>query len=299
MTPSRGTDDLIVIWAGDVESLTHFFQWPNNKNRNIQLSFEYHVKTIHFPDLRLELGNHKILTKTFFKPVDGNSYIPVDSCHHGPWLINIPKGQLIRLQRNCSKEEDFYEQAKFIGKYKPRNDKTSHDLPIILNYNVQYKQVESFLRKYWPIFRADIQLCTILPEQPKFTYRRAPMLRDIISKNFTDPPSCPAILLSFREKVFFSVKGVMPIGTPTLTVKKGQTFCFSVTRQEYTIKDFISCRTDGVEYVFQCPCLVQYVWRTKHPTWKRIHEHIQNIHKGFSKHSASRHFAQYRKTLQH
>lgn len=33
--------------------------------------------------------------------------------------------------------------------------------------------------------------------------------------------------------------------------------------------------------------------RMKRPMWKRIREHIQNIEKGFPKHSVSRHFALY------
>lgn len=52
----------------------------------------------------------------FFKTVDTNSYLSLESCHHKSWLYNIPKGQLIRLKRNCSKAEDFNEQAQLIGR---------------------------------------------------------------------------------------------------------------------------------------------------------------------------------------
>lgn len=61
--------------------------------------------------------------------------------------------------------------------------------------------------------------------------------------------------------------------------------------KEYDIKDFISCRTEGVVYVLQCSCSLQYIGRTKRPMWKRIREHIQNIKKAFPKHSVSKHFA--------
>lgn len=127
---------------------------------------------------------HKISTKTFFKPVKRNRYIPVTSCHHDPWLINIPKEQFIRLGRNCSNKEVIAKQAKMIGrrftergynedfitekkeevsrieredliKDKPRSEENKYDLPIILNYDLQFKQVEKPFKKHWSILRAE------------------------------------------------------------------------------------------------------------------------------------------------
>lgn len=157
--------------------LKSFSQRLNNNTKNIHLSLEYHDGIIHFLDLSVELQNHEFITKTFFKPVDRNSYIPTDSCHHDPWLINIPKGQLIRLRGNCTNEYDFNDQARFIGKSfiqrgydgdfinrkieevtrmertsliqdHPKNDRTIYDLPIILNFHIQHQQVEKLFRKH-------------------------------------------------------------------------------------------------------------------------------------------------------
>lgn len=58
----------------------------------------------------------------------------------------------------------------------------------------------------------------------------------------------------------------------------------SKTGCSYPIKDFISCHTEGVVYVLQCTCNLQYVGRTKRPLMVRIREPIQNI-KGFPKHT--------------
>lgn len=49
-------------------------------------------------------------------------------------------------------------------------------------------------------------------------------------------------------------------------------------KKEFQIKDFFSCRTEGVN--------------AKRSMCKRIQEHIQNIRIGFTKHSVSRHFAE-------
>lgn len=43
-------------------------------------------------------------------------------------------------------------------------------------------------------------------------------------------------------------------------------------------------------YVLECPCQQQYVGRTTRGLKIRIGEHINNIKKGFEKHSVSRHF---------
>lgn len=50
-----------------------------------------------------------------FKPTDRNSYIPLGSRHHSSWLCNIPRGQYIRLRRNCTTMEDFGNQSQVLS----------------------------------------------------------------------------------------------------------------------------------------------------------------------------------------
>ena len=173
------------------------------------------IKLLKILDLEITLEAHQITTKTHFKPVDRDSYIPVDSCHFDPWLINIPKGQMMRLRRNCSDPQVFLEQANMIGmkfinkgysedfiqseikkvyeiprdtliQDKEKAIRSEQELPIILNYNIQHRQIESILRKHWPILKADRQLQSILPIIPRVIYRRAPTLRDLVAKNVPD-----------------------------------------------------------------------------------------------------------------
>lgn len=53
---------------------------------------------------------------------------------------------------------------------------------------------------------------------------------------------------------------------------------------------FITCTSEGVVYLIQCPCGLQYVGRTKRAPKVRLTEHINNIRRGFDKHPVSRHF---------
>lgn len=59
--------------------------------------------------------------------------------------------------------------------------------------------------------------------------------------------------------------------------------------QEHEIESFITCATEGLVYLLQCPCGLQYVGRTKRPLSVRLNEHITNIKAGFLKHSVSKH----------
>ena len=213
----RFIDDILIIWDGDKESLIDFGFYLNSNDKNIKLTWELSDEKINFLDLEITKEGTKLVTQTHFKTVDRNSYLPLDSCHHNPWLENIPKGQLLRLRRNCTKTNVFLEQADFIGKrfiekgYKPdfiekkikdvvtldrdtliqdsvRNSSFTGKIPLIMDYSVQHKQIEAICKKYWHIVKADRHLAQVLPEKTLFTYRRAPTLRDIIAKNVLDPP---------------------------------------------------------------------------------------------------------------
>lgn len=84
-------------------------------------------------------------------------------------------------------------------------------VPIILNDNIQFKQILKIFKKHWPILKTEKQLRTILSEQPKFVYRRAPTLSDIIAKNLPNPPSKSEQFKFFQGKGFFPLKDAMPV----------------------------------------------------------------------------------------
>lgn len=56
------------------------------------------------------------------------------------------------------------------------------------------------------------------------------------------------------------------------------------------INKLLTCNSDNVLYVIQCPCGKQYIGRTKRLLKTRIAEHVANIKKGHEKHTLSRHF---------
>lgn len=62
------------------------------------------------------------------------------------------------------------------------------DLACITGFHRQYREVEGIFKTHWPILLKDRDLKKILPNKPKFTYRRAPGLRNKIAPNIPDPP---------------------------------------------------------------------------------------------------------------
>lgn len=70
-----------------------------------------------------------------------------------------------------------------------KNTENKNTVSLVMDFNIQHKQIEIIFLKYWNIVKADRHLGAILPERPKFMYRRAPTLRDRIAKNVLDPPT--------------------------------------------------------------------------------------------------------------
>lgn len=65
--------------------------------------------------------------------------IPVDSCHHEPWLKSVPKSHYMHLKRNCTKNEKFLAQAAVLTeRFKEKgyaNDSLTSVLGAINNMN--------------------------------------------------------------------------------------------------------------------------------------------------------------------
>lgn len=102
-----------MIWKGDKVSLQTFRL--NQNNKKIVLTWKYDQLSMIFLNVEMSIQGGKICTRNYCKPTDRNEYIAIDSYHHRPWLLNIPRGQFVRLRRNCTKEEASMEQATHFG----------------------------------------------------------------------------------------------------------------------------------------------------------------------------------------
>lgn len=92
----RYIDDVFIVWNGKKDMLEAFLTKLNDNDKNIKLVWNISDQQVIFLDLNITLTGNTLTTKTHFKNIDTNSYLTMKSCHHKPWLYNIPKGQLVR-----------------------------------------------------------------------------------------------------------------------------------------------------------------------------------------------------------
>lgn len=59
---------------------------------------------------------------------------------------------------------------------------------MVLDFNVQYRQVERIIRCYWNILKRDKVLGPVLPGNPGFLYKKAPTLKEKVIPGVIDPP---------------------------------------------------------------------------------------------------------------
>lgn len=221
-------DDLFFIWDGTSDSLEVFIRSLNNNRNNIKLISDWHKDEINFLDVNIYRLNDRLETKVYFKKTDRNSYLPISSGHHPLWLRNIPKGQIMRVKRNCSEDAQFLAQSKILTKrfeargYDPEILKRvveevalipritclqeanpvgsevllaeknhNREWGFISQFHAQYKEVEEIFKKHWHILLMDKKLTTVLPAVPQFIYRKTTSFGNRIVKKVIDPPKCP------------------------------------------------------------------------------------------------------------
>lgn len=160
-------------------------------------------------------------------------------------------------------------------------------IPIIFDYSIQHKHIEKIIKRHWCILLADGHLQDILPDLPKFIYRSAPTICDI-EKRIPDPSGRGLTFCTGKE--FYPCKRCLAWVKTKRPNEKKINFTSTSTGNIYEINELICCNIEGAAYALECSCGLQYIGRTKSPLKICIREHVQNILKGFDKHSVSKHF---------
>ena len=284
----RYIDDIILLWEGTWASLEQFLNGLDYNDYGLRFTATSSLVSINYLDLNLFKSGNRVSTRTYFKSTDRNAFVPVNSCHHPKWLSTIPKGQYMRIRRNCDTTTDFQSQSLILTeKFKEKGylpqalEKTalqvatmdreqlltskkkapfSGELAFFSGFHRQYKSIENIFKKYWSILLKDNDLVAILPPKPKFVYRRAPGLRNMIAPNVPDPPPRPPTFLDGSG--FHYCTRCKSCKSTTRKTRKITKFKSNITHREYTVKPLITCDSHHVTYLLECPCPLQYVGRT-------------------------------------
>ena len=113
-------DDIVGIWSGTDES--HIMEaFPQVGCDRIKLTWVTSRSSLVVLDLELRIQDHHLVTTIHHKPTDSNQFVHWNSSHPRHLLKSIPLAQILRVKRNCSREEDFrLELVKLLAKFKLR-----------------------------------------------------------------------------------------------------------------------------------------------------------------------------------
>ncbi len=151
----------------------------------------------------------RLHTTLYRKPTDHNSLLHYRSFHPYHQRNNIPYGQFQRLRKICDCDSDYHIQSqnmsqRFLNRsYKKsaisaaQNRAAALDRQTLLQpsedasgvyfstiYSLQASKIKQIINSNWDILRSDPFLKDIFQHPPTFCYRKAPSLKDKLSRSY-------------------------------------------------------------------------------------------------------------------
>jgi hypothetical protein len=120
----RFIDDLYFEWIHGEEELLKFIKYLNDGHPTIKFTSEYSLESINFLDTSVKIDpiTRQLYTTLYSKPTDTQDYLEFSSCHPEHCKLGGPKGQMIRLRRICTRDEDFESNLdRLCESYRRRN----------------------------------------------------------------------------------------------------------------------------------------------------------------------------------
>lgn len=113
----RYLDDIWGIWIHSREEFMEFINILNNHDPSIKLKYEIHEQSIDFLDTTIYKGksyddHQRLDIKVFFKKTDTHALLFKTSFHPEHTFKGLVKAQLLRFQRICTQQSDFWEAVK-------------------------------------------------------------------------------------------------------------------------------------------------------------------------------------------
>lgn len=261
---------------------------------------------IDFLDTTIYKSNDRLKSTLFTKPTDTHSYLHFNSHHPQRCKEGGPFGQLIRVRRNCTEDEDFFREASSIlnhfkrrgypsdllskawdrAKTLTRSDTLkkqtkgdSQRIPLVLTYHEHLPPVVKLVHHFWPLL-AHSETPQVFSEAPVTAFRRPPNLKDqIVRAKINYPPTDPAtqgrVILNYYEDC------TRPNCNICSFIRRRQHFTSTYTNLRYhkpKPASTATCETTNLVYLLTCQvCQKQYVGETKRSFRVRMKEHLADI----------------------
>ncbi|CAJ0967291.1 unnamed protein product [Ranitomeya imitator] len=186
----RYIDDVFMVWTGTREEFTMFMGCLNINKVGLKFTSEISEIELAFLDLKIvkdESG--QVATSIYRKPTSTNSLLHWDSHHPVSLKRGIPKGQFLRLRRNCSREDTFkcqsgdmlnrfrekgyprpvvsraYDLARRTDRQgllqKHRRTEVEDTVRVIGTFDTQHHEVRRAFTRHWDILKLDPDLIDV------------------------------------------------------------------------------------------------------------------------------------------
>ncbi|XP_073520570.1 uncharacterized protein [Phyllobates terribilis] len=121
------------------------------------------------------------------------------------------------------------------------------DIPIITTYNSNTYLLRKIIQRHWNILRDDKLVGDQIPLKPRFIFRKARNLGNLVAPSIKNPPST-----NLPKSLFPNPAGFYPCNKCSVcrNLRTKKTNKISHGDIEFPIKDFITCTTKGSLYVF-------------------------------------------------
>ena len=298
----RYIDDIFMIWTAGEHALREFIEFCNNFHETIKFTAEYNSDKIVFLDTYVHLDpiTKKVYTSLYTKPTDTHSYLRYDSAHTRHSKNAGPYGQLLRVKRNCSRNEDYEREAQImLGHYRKRgypeqvlqdalkksNEKNRADLlsprvrkenkrpVLVLTYHPKLQGIQNTILRFWSIIENNHTLRESFPEKPLVAFRRNRTLKDdFVSSKLENEEETPTVFTYAETCMDDDCKNCRFINTETKFQSHTNKRCHSYRGPPVT------CALQNVVYLISCQrCGKQYVGETKRHCISRTKEHRADI----------------------
>ncbi|XP_073436564.1 uncharacterized protein [Dendrobates tinctorius] len=252
-----------------------------------------------FFDLRIGICHNRTTTTLFRKQTATNNVLHFDSFHPAHLRKGIPKGQFIRIRRNCSRTEDFMRESRQLSnrfrergyprkiisgafefsRNRPREEfltpwvrDARNRISLITRFHNQWSDVYQILGNNWGILLSDSKLQRFVDERPSVVARRTQNLKDILSNSHFRRPTT-------KIRTGNDNKGTFPCGACSICPRILSNRLISVLCLPTQIqpKAYINCRSRNIVYALVCECKKIYVGQTTQELRRRTQQHLSNI----------------------
>ena len=297
----RFIDDIFLLFPYPERDLELFMEYMNSQDRHIKFTEHHSPVSVVFPDVNCIREGDKLITDLHSKDTDTHSYLDYTSCHPKHILQNGPKGQFLRLRRNCFHENAYSQHADQLEQYydnrgypphivkkhrsdaakksqqtllkqcgtKQKNSDTSPTrIPLVMNYNPRNPEIMQSIKKHWPLLQSSNQCKDLFKDPPIMAYRRPKNLKDFLvrAKLNNSIPHPPTTSCEREECAICS------------DLIKNPPNVHRITRKVIKHMTDINCCTENVVYLLTCTtCEKQYVGETKRQFRIRYKEHLADI----------------------